>query len=328
MLRNLERSGDPWGLGSQHRLDWTQGLGFEVAVVVDQVPDDVEYLFWVGCAGRVRRYAALDNPGDRPAVAQIRNLLRSTRPRRVVTETRRGGSATSTSSRNGRRRTSNASDRRRSARCSLLAPTVSTQHRTNIRRSVEIYFEVVHHAQLFDDLVSSGRLSPHAIDQTVTYHDPCYLGRHNRVFDEPRTVVHQLDQPTADRDASLSRARLLLRSGWHADVDGGVDRYSDQSRQDRRGAVDRCRRRLDGMSLLQDHDRRCGAGGRVANRTTCESSTSPSCSEDSDARRGWLDQRLNPSTRAMIIRCTSEVPSPISRIFSRHGRSVRRRSRS
>ena len=51
MLRNVERSGDPWGLGSQHRLDWTEGLDFDVAVVTDEIPDGIEYLFWVGCAG-------------------------------------------------------------------------------------------------------------------------------------------------------------------------------------------------------------------------------------------------------------------------------------
>src|SRR5262249_13212499 len=51
MLRNIENQGDPWGLGSTHRLDWTQGLPFEVPVVDTTIPDEVEYLFWVGCAG-------------------------------------------------------------------------------------------------------------------------------------------------------------------------------------------------------------------------------------------------------------------------------------
>ena len=51
MLRNIEMQGDPWGIGGGKRLDWTEGLGFEVTVVDDTLPEGTEYLFWVGCAG-------------------------------------------------------------------------------------------------------------------------------------------------------------------------------------------------------------------------------------------------------------------------------------
>ena len=51
MLRNLENKGNPWGLNNNAREDWTEGLSFEVRRVEDTIPDDVEYLFWVGCAG-------------------------------------------------------------------------------------------------------------------------------------------------------------------------------------------------------------------------------------------------------------------------------------
>src|ERR1700728_2990468 len=51
MLRNIENQGDPWGLGQAKRTEWTRGLDFEVPVVTDVIPDDIEYLYWVGCAG-------------------------------------------------------------------------------------------------------------------------------------------------------------------------------------------------------------------------------------------------------------------------------------
>ena len=51
MLRNLENKGNPWGMYNSSRTEWMVGLHFEVKVVTDSIPDEVEYLFWVGCAG-------------------------------------------------------------------------------------------------------------------------------------------------------------------------------------------------------------------------------------------------------------------------------------
>ena len=71
MLRNVENQGDPWGLGSTKRTDWIDALDFEVPVITGTIPDDIEYLYWVGCAG------ALDERARKGAQATARMLHRA-----------------------------------------------------------------------------------------------------------------------------------------------------------------------------------------------------------------------------------------------------------
>ncbi len=71
MLRNVENQGDPWGLGQNKRTEWTQSLDFEIPVITGTIPDDIEYLYWVGCAG------ALDERARKGVQATARMLHRA-----------------------------------------------------------------------------------------------------------------------------------------------------------------------------------------------------------------------------------------------------------
>ncbi|HET6192953.1 MAG TPA: (Fe-S)-binding protein, partial [Trebonia sp.] len=70
MLNNLERKGNPWGMAEDRRADWITELDFEVQVLDGRIPDEVEYLFWVGCAG------ALEDRAKRTtkAIAELLHL--------------------------------------------------------------------------------------------------------------------------------------------------------------------------------------------------------------------------------------------------------------
>ena len=136
MLRNIENQGDPWGLGQAKRTEWTESLDFEVPVVNGSIPDDVEYLYWVGCAG------ALDERARKGVQATARMLHRAgvtfaiLGPEGVVH--RRPGPAAGQRvplPGAGQGRTSPPWTRSGRRRSSPAARTASTRSRTSTRRS-------------------------------------------------------------------------------------------------------------------------------------------------------------------------------------------------
>ena len=189
MLRNVENQGDPWGLGQAKRTDWTQSLDFEIPVITGTIPDDVEYLYWVGCAG------ALDERARKGVQATARMLHRAgvtfgilgpkesctgDPPRRLgneylYQEQARLNIAT----------LDEAGAKKIIASCPHCFNTIKNEY-----PSLGGNYEVIHHAELLDHLVRTGKLTPGSgYKGKVTYHDPCYLGRHNRIIEEPRSVL-------------------------------------------------------------------------------------------------------------------------------------------
>jgi Fe-S oxidoreductase len=204
MLRNLEHAGDPWGRGARERMAWTANLPFEVPVVADRIPDDIEYLFWVGCAG------ALDDRGQRTsrAVAELLHEAGVSYAVLGAAEACTGDPARrigheymfQTLARSNVDTLNAVGARKIVATCAHCFNTLANEY-----PQLGGHYEVVHHTQLLSRLVAEGRLVPVTpVDATITYHDPCYLGRHNRVFAPPRDILGSV--PGA-RVAELPRNR-------------------------------------------------------------------------------------------------------------------------
>ena len=191
MLRNVENRGDPWGRGAARRLEWTAGLDFEVPIVTRSIPDNIEYLFWVGCAG------ALDERARRTTQALARLMHRAgvsfavLGPAESCTgdPVRRLGNEYlfQAQARRNIETLTAAGVRKVVASCPHCFNSLSKEY-----PSLGGNFEVIHHTQLLERLVTEGRLRPRRLDAKVAYHDPCYLGRHSQIYDPPRAVISSM----------------------------------------------------------------------------------------------------------------------------------------
>jgi Fe-S oxidoreductase len=189
MLKNLENKGDPWGMGANRRGDWIGELDFEVPVVDGKIDPDIEYLFWVGCAG------ALEDRAKKTTKA-IASLLHTAGVKFAVlgpAETCTGDPARrignefvfSMLAQQNIETLNEAAPKTIVASCPHCFNTIAKEY-----PQLGGNYEVVHHTQLLAKLIEQGTLTPvTAVEEKITYHDPCFLGRHNKVYTPPREII-------------------------------------------------------------------------------------------------------------------------------------------
>jgi len=219
-FRNMENNSNPWGVGSHLRADWAKDLGIKTMAE----DPTVEYLFYVGCAG------SFDDRGKKVSAA-FAKILQTAGVSFAILGTEEGCCGDS-AMRGGNEYLSQA----------LMQTNIEIMNGYGVKKIIctcphgynalkKDYphfggnYEVYHHTEIIANLIAAGKITlKKPIDGLFTYHDSCFLGRYNNIYDQPRKILTAIPgMKLAEMDRKLDKSFCCGAGGarmWMEEHDG------------------------------------------------------------------------------------------------------------